>query len=110
MAGIGVGGVAGYLLGGAMAKLPDIKTFPASPVVGTAYDIYFENFPPRTQLVSPRNTSVAGGDLVALGTTGADGILAIKGVTAVGPAGTYYLVAFDALTGKYCAVYTLIVR
>lgn len=114
IAGIGAGTAIGYVVGGMGAK-PAIKVFLANGIVppvvpaGTLYDIYYEGFPPRTQLVSARNASVAGGDIVNLGTTGADGRLTIKGVTAVGPAGNYYLNAFDAPTGKYSAVYTLIV-
>jgi len=107
--GLGGGVAIGYIVASAMGpSLPLIKAFPSTVHAGEAYTLYFEKFPPNTQLVSPRNTFIPGGDLVNLGITGADGILTISNITAVG-AGNYYLVAFDAPTGKYCAVYTLIV-
>lgn len=109
--GLGGGVAIGYIIRSTMGAglgLPLIKAFPSTVPTGAKYTLYFEKFPPNTQLVSPRNASIPGGDLVNLGITGADGVLTISNITAVG-AGNYYIVAFDAPTGKYCAVYTLIV-
>lgn len=106
----GLGAVSGYVIGGMSAQpRPMIKSTPAQVKMGQQYTLYFVNFPPNTQLVSARNSTVVGGDLVNLGRTGPDGILTISNITAVGPVGAFYIYAFDAPTGQYCAVYTLIV-
>ena len=107
--GLGGGVAIGYMVAITMGPgLPLIKAYPSTVPTGTTYTLYFERFPPNTQLVSPRNASIPGGDLVNLGITGANGVLTISNIPAVG-AGTYYIVAFDAPTGKYCAMVTLFV-
>jgi hypothetical protein len=112
VAGIGVGGIAGYAVAtkdyGAIR--PRIELSSWSVLIGNTYNMTLVNFPPNKQLVSARNTSVAGGDLVNIGTTDGNGRLTLVNLTAVGPAGNYYFVIWDAETGQYCAMAMLNVQ
>lgn len=108
--GVGIGAVLGYVAGGGNydAIRPRIDAVPAQPKANTAFTYTFSNFPPNTQLVSARNSTVVNGDLVNIGVTDSTGKL-VAPSTAPQATGAWYIYAFDAPTGKYCAVYTLIV-
>ena len=109
--GLGGGAVIGYVVANAMGVgiLPQILLSRYQVPVGQTYDLTCINFPANAQLIAPRNLSVPGGDIVNLGTTDGNGTLILRGNVAQGPAGTYYLVAWNATDGKYCAVTTLFV-
>lgn len=114
--GLGGGAAIGYFVGSTFgAKLPQIiisvsgQEIPGNQIpIGTVYDMKFVNFPPNEQLIAPRDLSVPGGDIVNLGYTDKNGILILTGSVVQGPAGVYYIVAWNATDGKYCAVTTLI--
>ena len=74
--------------------------------VGTVYDMICLRFPPNAQLVAPQ--TLAPPAIVNLGITDGDGKLVVSGNTVQGPAATYYIIAWNATDGKYCAMTTLI--
>ena len=103
--GVGTGVAVGYVVFNKNAMLPAINVTPPSVPVNQTYTMTLTGFPPNTPLVSPMDLS--GSSLVSLGTTDANGNLTLTGVHAYGPAGYYFLIAWDAPTGRYCARYTL---
>lgn len=109
--GLAVGFVASKALGGGdyATIRPKISLSPNTVPAGGTYSMVLENFPPNKQLIASRNASVAGGDLVNMGTTDSTGKLVLNGLTGYGPAGNYYFVVWDALTGQYCAMAMLVV-
>lgn len=108
VAGAAVGAVVGYAVASATgAALPKIDLDRYSVPIGQNYTMTLRGFPPNKQIVAPQ--SLYPPSTVNLGVTDASGMLVVGPRPAVGPAGTYYLIAWDALTGKYCAVVTLIV-
>ena len=110
--GLGGGAVIGYIVaraGGYEDIRPIISLSRYSVPIGQTYSMYLQRFPPNTQLVAPRNLAIPGSDMVNLGTTDANGHLQLDGLVAQGPAGTYAMIGWDAPSGKYCAVVTLIV-
>jgi hypothetical protein len=92
---------------GGLAKLPRIDLSRYQVPVGETYDLICVNFPPNAQLVAPQ--SLYPPAIVNLGTTDSNGTLVLRGNVARGPAGTYYIIAWNATDGKYCAVVTLFV-
>lgn len=107
-AGVAVGYVVGNVGGSYETIRPRIDLTPPSLPAGQLYTMTLTHFPPNTQLVAPVSLS-SPTEVVNVGTTDANGKLMLVGVTAQGPAGTYYLIIWDAPTGKYVAMYTLIV-
>lgn len=108
MIGLGGGVAIGYIAASAMgAKLPQIILSRYQVPVGQTYDLTCINFPPNAQLVAPQ--SLAPSAIVNLGTTDSNGTLILRGNVAQGPAGTYYIIGWNATDGKYCAVTTLFV-
>lgn len=104
--GLGGGVAIGYMVASSGAKLPKITLSKYQVPIGQTYTIVYENFPANTQLVAPQ--SLYPPAIVNLGTTDAQGKLAVA-ATAAGPAGNYYLIAWDALSGQYCAMVMLVV-
>jgi hypothetical protein len=108
--GLGGGVAIGYIVAttmGAGAKLPRIILSRYQVPVGQTYDLTCVNFPPNSQLVAPQ--SLYPPTIVNLGTTDSNGTLTLRGNVAQGPAGTYYIIAWNATDGKYCSMVTLIV-
>lgn len=106
--GLGGGVVIGYIAASAMGpKLPRIDLSRYQVPEGETYELVCVNFPPNAQLVAPQ--SLYPPAIVNLGTTDNDGKLIIRGNVAYGPAGTYYLMAWNATDGRYCAMVTLFV-
>jgi len=108
--GLGGGVAIGYIVAttmGAGAKLPSIGLSPYQVPIGQTYDMTLLNFPPNAQIVGAQ--SIYPPAIVNLGTTDSNGTLILRGNVAQGPAGTYYLIAWNAIDGKYCAVVTLFV-
>jgi len=108
--GLGGGVAIGYILAstmGAGAKLPRIDLSRYQVPAGQTYDMTLVNFPPNAQLVAPN--SLYPPTIVNLGNTDSNGTLILRGNVAIGPAGIYYLIAWNATDGKYCAVVTLFV-
>ena len=109
--GFGAGAAIGYFVIPKPEVLPQI--FLNAPTVGgiyqlpegSTYDIICINFPPNTQLVAPQ--SLYPSAIVNLGVTDNNGTLTIRGNIARGPAGIYYIIAWNAIDGKYCAVTSL---
>jgi hypothetical protein len=104
--GLGGGVAIGYIAASSGTKLPKITLSSYQVTIGQTYTITYENFPANAQLVAPQ--SLYPPAIVNLGTTDAQGKLAV-GSTAVGPAGNYYLIAWDAITGQHAAVVMLVV-
>lgn len=112
IAGVGLGSAIGYVAGGMSGNYEAIRPrIDASRYIlptGTAYSLYFRNFPPNRQLVGPIALSGTPSDLANIGTTDASGNLTVN-TTSANTAGTYYIIAWDALTGKYVAAVTIAV-
>ena len=108
VAGLGAGAVLGYVAGSTMgANLPRIELSRYQVPIGQTYDITCLNFPPNSQIISP--ISLYPPDIANIGTTDAQGKLKLTGIIAQGPAANYYIIAWNATDGKYCAVVTLTV-
>lgn len=109
IAGLGGGLAIGYVMassGTVNGKKPKITLSQNQVPAGQPYTITYENYPANTQLVAPQ--SLYPPAIVNLGTTDSQGKLVV-GATATGPAANYYMIAWDALSGQYCAMVMLIV-
>ena len=108
LAGLGAGAAIGYVVATTMgngSSLPRIELSRYQVPIGQTYDLTCLNFPPNSQIVSP--ISLYPPNFANLGTTDNQGTLKLTGLTAQGPAADYYLIAWNATDGKYCAVATL---
>jgi len=112
--GLGGGAAIGYIVGTIIGeKLPQIilqvsgQEIPKNRMpIGTVYDFICLNFPPNSQLVAPM--ALAPSEIGNLGVTDSNGTLVLRGIAVRGPVGIYYLIAWNAVDGKYCAMATLI--
>jgi len=104
--GLGAGAALGYVAATTMgSNIPRIELSKYQVPIGQTYDVTCLNFPANSQIISP--ISLYPPNFANLGTTNAQGTLKITGLTAQGPAANYYIIAWNALNGKYCAVATL---
>ena len=106
--GLGAGAAIGYVVATTMGNastLPRIELSRYQVPIGQTYDLTCLNFPANSQIISP--ISLYPPNFANLGTTNAQGQLKLTGLTAQGPAANYYIIAWNALDGKYCAVVTL---
>ena len=104
--GLGAGVAIGYVVTTTMgANLPRIELSRYQVPIGQTYDLTCLNFPPNSQIVSP--ISLYPPNFANLGTTDSQGTLRKTGLTAQGPVADYYMIAWNATDGKYCAIVTL---